>query len=113
MTLEVENPLGSLAPCRCLARLPTSTFEKIAPKIAVPKEPPMDRKNRRPEVATPSSEHGRVLHDEHEYLHHATEAHAEHEHVQRCDEQALPAPIRDKSRSPMVIRPVPTIGKTR
>src|SRR5580658_9489897 len=56
VTLEGENPLGSLALCRCLIRLPTSTLEKIAPKIAVPKDPPMDRKNVCPEVATPSSE---------------------------------------------------------
>ena len=33
----------------------TRTLEKIAPKIAVPNEPPIERKNVAPEVATPSS----------------------------------------------------------
>ena len=56
VTLEVDSPLGSLAPWRWLTRLPTSTFEKMAPKMAVPNDPPMDRKNVAPDVATPSSE---------------------------------------------------------
>ena len=34
------------------------TLEKMAPKIAVPNEPPIDRKNVAPDVATPSSECG-------------------------------------------------------
>ncbi len=55
MTSAAENPDGSFTPCSWLARLPTRTLEKIAPKIAVPNEPPIDRKNVAPEVATPSS----------------------------------------------------------
>ena len=56
MTLELDSPPGSLALPRCLTRLPTRTLEKIAPKIAVPNDPPMERKKVAPEVATPSSE---------------------------------------------------------
>ena len=56
MTLALESPAGSLAVPRCLTRLPTSTLEKMAPKIAVPNDPPIERKNVAPEVATPSSE---------------------------------------------------------
>ena len=35
--------------------MPTSRLAKIAPKIAVPNDPPIERKNVAPEVATPSS----------------------------------------------------------
>jgi hypothetical protein len=56
VTLALDNPAGSLAWPRCLTRLPTSTFEKMAPKIAVPNDPPIDLKKVAPEVATPSSE---------------------------------------------------------
>ena len=55
VTSALLKPFGSVTPCRWLARLPISTLEKIAPKIAVPKEPPIDRKNVAAEVATPSS----------------------------------------------------------
>src|SRR3984885_1630364 len=45
VTSALLKPAGSLIPCRWPARFPTSTLEKIAPKIAVPNEPPMERKN--------------------------------------------------------------------
>jgi len=56
VTLELDNPLGSFAVPRCPTRLPTRTFEKMAPKIATPNDPPMDRKKVALDVATPSSE---------------------------------------------------------
>ena len=55
MSPRARSPAGSRTPCSWVARLPTRTLEKIAPKMAVPNEPPMDRKNVAPEVATPSS----------------------------------------------------------
>ena len=54
VTLELDSPLGNLALPRCFVRLPTSTLEKMAPKIAVPNDPPIERKKVAPEVATPS-----------------------------------------------------------
>ena len=56
VTSELERPRGRRAEPRWRTRLPVSTFEKIAPKIAVPNEPPIERKKVAPEVATPSSE---------------------------------------------------------
>jgi hypothetical protein len=55
-TLDLLRELGGLAGPRCLTRLAMSTLEKMAPKIAVPNDPPIDRKKVAPEVATPSSE---------------------------------------------------------
>ena len=55
VTLELASPRGSRALPRCFARLPTRTLEKMAPKIAVPKDPPIERKKVAAEVATPSS----------------------------------------------------------
>ena len=78
------KPDGSATPCRWLARLPASTLEKIAPKIAVPNDPPIDRKNVAPggRDAQLAVRHA-VLHDDDQHLHDAADAHAEHEHVRR------------------------------
>ena len=55
---------------------------KIAPKIATPNEPPIERKNVAVAVATPMfSRLGVVLDDEHEHLHHEADADADDEHV--------------------------------
>jgi hypothetical protein len=53
--LAVPNPAGSLTPRRAAAISVASRLAKIAPKIEVPKVPPMVRKNVAPEVAAPRS----------------------------------------------------------
>ena len=79
---------GRLSPRRWLARLPTSTLAKIAPKMAVPNDPPMDR-----EEGGPRGRHAQfrvwhsVLHDYDQYLHDAAEAGTEHDHVERLQGQ--------------------------
>jgi len=46
---RLVNPAESGAPRRCRARLPASTLEKMAPKIATPDDPPVEPKNVAPQ----------------------------------------------------------------
>ena len=94
-------------------RMSSSRLVKIAPRIAVPTEPPIERNSVAPEVATPSSSYGdRVLHGEHEHLHHHAEPEAEHEHVDRGAAAVLvPASIvRQQRTCPTHATAVPAIG---
>lgn len=52
---ETETPGGSWAPRRASASLSPRRFAKTVPKMATPKDAPMDRKKVAPDVATPRS----------------------------------------------------------
>lgn len=52
---DTETPGGSRDPCKAAASLSPSRFAKTVPKMATPKDAPMDRKKVAPDVATPRS----------------------------------------------------------
>jgi len=55
VTPALFKPLGNDTPFRALPNLWASTLVKMAPKMAAPNEPPMERKKVAPAVATPIS----------------------------------------------------------
>ena len=94
--------------------MPTSTLEKIAPKIAVPNEPPIERKNVAPEVATPSSLCGTpfctMITSTCMTPPRPMPSTSMHSASKAVDDEGV---IRDSRNRPMVISAVPAIGKKR
>ena len=85
----------------------------MAPKTAVPNEPPIMRKKVALDVATPEILVGDgVLHGHHQHLHDQAEADAEDEHVGRHrPTHPCASPMSDMRYAPIVMQAVPTIGK--
>src|ERR1035437_568253 len=112
--LALDKPAGSLAVPRCVTKLPTSTFEKMAPKIAVPNDPPMDRKKVAPEGATPSSGEGTACWPISTSACTTQPSPTPSTNMySAATVKLVPTPNRDKSKSPIVRSAVPAIGKTR
>ena len=99
---------------RCESWL-ASRAAKIAPKIATPNEPPIERKNVAVAVATPMfARLGVVLDDEHEHLHDEADADADDEHVDGREPGLRCRRSRRESRNMPTTRiPVPAIGNIR
>ena len=85
--------------------------EKIAPKTAMPNEPPTERKNVAAEVATPRSPRPRVLHRYHQHLDYQAQAEPEHEEVEIVTTVTWSPTTCDSSYIHTASSPVPTIGK--
>ena len=90
-----------------------SRLEKIAPNMATPNEPPIERKNVVAEDTTPMSvQRDRVLDGQDQRLHHHAETGAEHGHVERGQHPARVGLEKLSRNIPNAAVAVPATGHT-